>query len=359
MPVPRRKTVQKKYAKTNKVSWFNPRKFALFRKIFLISLLFLGSLGFLLSYGVYKKINQNFASADSYKSFLPVDNHFPAFSYVVVDSLEGDPIKIEKVSFIILDRDSQKLVSYNIPLNLETEVPGKYSTEEFSKIFALGGLNSSDKLKGGTELLNLTMLRMFGFKSEGYILVDSSLKKDFDNLIYKGNSLITLDLKNLLNLKGSFKTDLELKTFYDINKFISSLPDDRFIQKEVSFSYLQSPQLIDDVLRDITISSPVSLEKKSIAVLNGSGVSNFAYLGARIVRNAGGRVVAIGNASQNYETTTLVVDDLNSETTRNLVHIFNIKNVLEKSEAGTITEQEIDRSDAVLILGFDLAEMLY
>ncbi len=359
MPVPRRKTVQKKYAKANKVSWFNPRKIALLRKIFLVSSLFIGSLVFLSAYGVYQRVNQNFASADSSKSFLPIDNHFPAFSYVVVDSLKSDPIKIEKVAFVILDKDSQKLISYNIPLDLVVEVPGKYSTEEFSKILALGGLNATDKLQGGTDLLNLTMLRMFGFRSEGFLLVDSSMKKDFDDLFSKGNSLFSFDLQKLLNLRGSFKTDIQLKTFYDMNIFISSLPSDRFIQKDVSLSYLQDTQSIDDVLRDITMSSPISVEKKSIAILNGSDVSNFAYLGARIVKNAGGRVVAIGNASQKYDKTTLVVDDINSDTARNLVHIFGISNVVEKEDATDIKEQEVDRSDVVLILGFDLANVLY
>ena len=72
----------------------------------------------------------------------------------------------------------------------------------------------------------------------------------------------------------------------------------------------------------------------------------------------GGRVVALGNADRTYSTSIIVADDPDSETCKLLSRVFNIKNVVAKSE-NSIQEHEVDRSDIVVIMGFDTTEELY
>ena len=84
-----------------------------------------------------------------------------------------------------------------------------------------------------------------------------------------------------------------------------------------------------------------------------------AGFGARVVRNNGGRVVSIDNASHIYENSVLIVEDKNSETTNFLKNTFNINNVYEKSEVSLDQEDSIQRSDTTLIIGVDFAELVY
>lgn len=324
------------------------------KKITVISSSFLLSILFLLGFILYKKVSQNFVSAESYNSYSLLNDHFPTFSFIVVDSFSSDPVIVEKVEFVILDKESKKALIYTIPLNYIVDVPGRYSTEEFSKTFALGGLNAPDKLVGGLLLTNKTIFDLFGFKVDNYILVDRSLKDDFDKFVHEG----LLDFSNLSDVKSSFRTNMSLPEFYNTYLFLKSLPADRSIRETLTFSYMQNPALLDDVIQDLTISSPISLEKKNIAVLNGTDISGIAQLGSRIVRNMGGRVVAVGNSVSKYGGSLLVVDNKNSETVRFLSHVFGVTKVLGKEEAFDVEENEIDRADITLILGFDLAEKM-
>jgi len=328
------------------------------KKIAVISFSFLLSTLFLFGFILYKKVSQNFVSAESYNSYSLSNDHFPTFSYIVVDSFSSDPIVVDKMEFVILDKESKKALIYTIPLNYIIDVPGRYSTEEFSKIFALGGLNAPDKLMGGLLLTNKTIFDLFGFKVDNYILVDRSLKDDFDKFVHGGALFPLLDFSNLPDVKSSFRTNMSLPEFYNTYLFLKSLPADRSIRETLTFSYMQNPALLDNVIQDLTISSPISLEKKNIAVLNGTDISGIAQLGSRVVRNMGGRVVAVGNSVSKYDESMLVVDNKNSETVRFLSHVFGVTKVLGKEEAFDVEENEIDRADITLILGFDLAETM-
>ena len=53
-----------------------------------------------------------------------------------------------------------------------------------------------------------------------------------------------------------------------------------------------------------------------------------------------------------------MADDLDNETVRHIVHAFGMEKVLLKTEALGIGENEINRTDIVIIIGLDIANAL-
>jgi len=325
------------------------------RTIFLTVALFAVSFLFIIGLVFFNKLNARFVSADSYTSY---DSDVTSFSYIVVDSFTSNPIQLKKLNFIVLDKISNKTVIFDIPLDMELNLPGKYADMPISKTFALGGLNSENKLQGGVDLLNLTLFKMFGFPVTNYVLVEDSLSLDMDSLLYKGKSVFPFGGLSITNMKSSFSTSFSLSSFYQTQQFLSSVKEDSFIKKTLSAEDLSST---DDIFEDMTLSSEIAKEKKTIAVLNGTDLSGVATLGSRVIKNMGGRVVAIENALDkgNYPNTVLIVDDMNFKTVSYIKKSFNISTVYTKEESPFTKESSIDRSDITLILGFDLANQIY
>ena len=326
---------------------------------FFMVVFLLCSIIFLASFLFYKKLSQVFVSADSASSY---QSDFPSFSYVVVDDFKSDPVQLKRVDLVILDKQSSKVLIFEVPLNAKVSVPGKFSTSDLSEVFALGGLNSEDRLTGGLDLVNRTLFNLFGFKVDNYVLVDSSISSKIDQLIYEGDDMpfpFSLTEYNLNEIKASLKTDFCMNCFYQVYNFVTSLPSDRHVKTEIDLNSVNDPLTIDKYFYDLTLSSKVSAEKKNISVLNGTDYDGAAFLGSRVVKNMGGRVVAISSTQKDYQESILIVDDKTSETAKFLKNAFHINKVLSKEEAGDIQEQEVYRSDITLILGFDLARYLY
>jgi hypothetical protein len=145
---------------------------------------------------------------------------------------------------------------------------------------------------------------------------------------------------------------------FDIYRFSGSLPGDRVIEKEITPTYLENTASLDEELKDLTFDSLLSEEQKSIAVLNASDVPGVAAFGSRLVENYGGRVVAIGNATEAYDISTIVTDDTTSESTRIISNLFAIDNIVLKSESKDYPDAEISRSNVTVILGLDFAGSL-
>ena len=327
-----------------------------FKTICLTFSIFILSLAFLTGFIIHKKLNENFVSADSYSSY---SSDYLSFSYIVVDDFEANPIHLEKLNFVILDKNANKVLIFNVPLDLEVNLPGRYADMPINKIFALGGLNSEDKLKGGIDLLNTTLFKIFGFAVGDYVLVEDPLSHNVDRLVYEGKSIFPFGGMSISDMKSAFDTSLSLKSFYQIQKFLGTLPADRFIRATISALQVSNPAFLDDMFEDMTLSSNIALEKKTVSVLNGTNLSGIAALGSRVIKNMGGRVVSIENATDQYSNTVLITDDLDSQTVAYIKKAFNIDRVYTKSDAPFVKESAISRSDITLILGFDLATRVY
>lgn len=347
MPAYRKPIKKTRRTKKSKIITRTTKKYI--GKVVLASLVLVAAFVFLGAYGTFKYLTKNFASASSPSSYSIQTDAFPGIAYIVVQDLRADPIVLTKVEFIVLARKSGGLIRYIVPLDYAVAVPGNFGTEEFSRLFALGALNSTQPLVGGTKLVEDTLFKLFGYKVDKYILVDVSLASTTDAL-FSGESLLTpANFKNISQVSQALKTDFSLKELYDVNTFIHTL---KMEQKIVHTGYDYFGD-VDSELRDITYESKVASEKKNIAILNGTTYAGVASFAARVVSNMGGRVVASDNTRTPYETSYIITSDPTSATVAFLTHTFNITNIISKTDAAGFLEGEIDRSDITVIFGFD------
>ena len=320
--------------------------------IFLISATFLGL------YSLHKYVNHTYASALSTSSRPIVENRIPTISYIVVENFRSDPLVLKKVNYIIFDKDTKKVLLYDLPVDNKYELPGKFGGEDLSKMFALGGLNSDNYLEAGVEIINRSITKLFGFKVDKYILVSEEEQLFFDDLWTRGGVLNLIRVAKFIGSNSSFISNMNLKDLYGLVSFIDSLPRDRVIKDTSPLCYCNT-QYFDDLIREATLESEIAQEKKDIAVLNGTNFSGLANFGARLVRNLGGRVIAISNTERFYDNSFIVADDINSQTVEVLSRVLRIDNIIMKSESHSFMENEIDRSDIVIIFGFDTSGDLY
>lgn len=328
-------------------------------RIGLVSVVFSISFAFLFAYTFYKYLNQKFASALSSTSYAISDDQIPTVSYIVAEDLKSDPVVVKKVNFIIFNRESKKVSIYNLPVDVNYEIPGKFGSEVLSKVFALGGLNSQDKLTSGAEAINRSIFKLFGFKVDKFVLTDQEHEAFFDKLWHEGGALNLLDVKKVSGLGDSLKTDLDIREFYNLLSFVYSLPKDRVVdENNVPLNFYKT-DIFDSYIREYTFESFLAKEQKNIAVLNGTDYAGLASFGSRVVTNFGGRVVSTQNTSSTYEKSYIISNDVGSETVAFLSRVFKIPNIISKESAKNFLENEIDRSDVTVIFGFDSSGDLY
>ena len=349
---------QRKYKSGSKTSVNRSVRKRMLR-IGLVLLVFLFSLGLLFSYTFYKYLNQKFASASSSSSYSISDDLIPTISYIVVDDLESDPIVVKKVHFIIFNKNNKKVSIFDLPVDRDFSLPGKFGNEFLSRVFALGSLNSEDRFLSGADYVNRSILKLFGFKVDKFLLTDKEHEYFFDGLWRNGDVLSIKSLRDVTGLDGSFKTDIDIREFYDLMSFVKSLPSDRVVDDTNYPQSFEDTGVYDNSIREITYDSDVAREKKNISVLNGTNFAGLASFGARVIENYGGRVVATDSTSRTYDKSVIITDDVSSRTTGFLSRVFKIDNIVSKNQAGIYTENEVDRSDVVVIFGFDSSEDLY
>lgn len=324
--------------------------------------LFVISVGFLAGLSVYNYLTQNMASAltpSGSSEVSIVDDLYPTVTYVVIENFEGDPVVVESINYLIVDKGSKRLISYTVPLNVSVDVPGRFGEEEFSKIFALGCMVSDDCIDGGIDLLNRALFKVFGYRTDKYLLVTHEYKNDFDDY-WGGGELLPLLTSGILNdMDLSLRTNLDPQEIFHVNKFLNSLPSDRFLSRVLTSEHISNFSLIDEEIRDITFESGLSVEKKNIAVLNGTGEAGIATFGARVIRNMGGRVVAVDNSLKPYEISSIVaIDDASVESVSEISMIFSVKDINSEEEGAGFKDDAFSRADIVLIIGFDFASRL-
>ncbi|MFH1899183.1 MAG: LytR C-terminal domain-containing protein [Patescibacteria group bacterium] len=328
-------------------------------RVLVAGLFFTVSLVFLFSYSFHNYLNQNFASALSATSYSISDDNIPTVSYIVTENISANPVVVKKISFLIFDKQNQKVSIYNVPTHIKFEIPGRFGNEEFSKMFALGAMNSENALVSGTDLINRSIFKLFGFKVDRFLLADSSQEAFFDKLWKEGGSINIFNLKSVSNFQNTLQTNLSLREFNNLLSLINSLPQDRIIDSTNTPKNFNDTSAFDENIKDETYESYVAQEKKNIAILNGTNFNGLATFGSRVVKNIGGRVVAVNNSEKFYEKSIIVAQDPNSKTVAFLSRVFKIPTIIQKEEARSFNENEIDRSDVTVIFGFDTSGDLY
>ncbi|EKD99397.1 MAG: hypothetical protein ACD_22C00267G0002 [uncultured bacterium] len=316
--------------------------------LFILSVLFIGGLGF------YKSIKSDFASASSADAFTLQDQDIYSVLFVVLQDTSQQKPVVSKLSLTFVDKNNKKFVKYNVSPDFSMEMPGRFGDEALSKVFSLASLeldedDSTQTLETGVNILSNCLNKLFGYRIDRYVISDVANESQLTDF---------LEGRGLGFPHGFNKTNFTFSEFYKLYTFSKSLPEDRFITKDFSLDYLHNTDLIDEEIRDLTFDSKVAAEKKSVSVLNGAFLPGLGAFASREVQNMGGLVVSVNNASREYQTSILIVDDPESQTAINIAKTFNISKVIRKEDAMELGEDEVNRSDVVVILGLDSKEWL-
>jgi len=330
--------------KKKRASWKNTGKKRVFKsrlkKILSVSALFLFSLCFLSIYTVYKVITTPFASASD-EVYSRSFGSSKIFTVLVasVESLNERPLKTKNLAMIFANTETEEIFVFEIDPEYKIDLPGRFGTEEVSKVLALSEFSGESAQK--------TFEKLFAHRIDRYILFDNKLHDTLYPFLTRGECDGVMRFSTLREMVSSLDTSFSFSEYYDFYRFYKTVNSTNIHQ--------MSMEGVDDSIREINFESNVALERKSIAVLNGTSVSGLAAYGSRAIENMGGRIISMGNTTENFENSVIVTDDMESETFKEIVTFFNIKNVLPKESALFIDESEVNRADITVIFGFDIS----
>jgi hypothetical protein len=256
----------------------------------------------------------------------------------------------------MLDKAKKKVVTYEVDLSYEVDVPGKYGVEPYENIIPVG-MMTDGSFTSGAQLLVSALEKDFGFNVDRYVVVDDDVIAPLLSTFVYGTGNSLLDLETLKQLALSVNTDITLSEFYGFFTFVRSLREDRFIVNKAHDNYLGNTELLDENIRDLTFDSSVAREKASVGVLNGTDVPGAANFASRVIKNMGGHIISSSNASKKYDRSVLVVESTDLFVVSEIQKYFGIDNVVLKGRGG-VNEGISDRVDVTLILGFDIVESL-
>ena len=316
------------------------------KRTLLAGLLFVLALGTIGGIELYKVLTKPFASAASAASFDIKDTQLVTLALVVVDHLDSDPIQTSSINLIFFDTEKKKVVSFDIPLEMEIDAPGRFGAEPYKNLMSLGD--------DGAETIRKSLKKQFGFSVDRYLVTEERYSEPVLETFKFGRSHGLLGLESLTGFALSSVTDASISEIYSLYTLVNSLPSDRFIVHENSEDFYADGAYINSVIRDLTFDSKVAQERASVAILNGTETTGVAGFGQRVVENLGGYVVSAGNASTTYAETTLIVDSKDLQVVKEILRFFPVKNVIEK-RAFANTEPVADRVDVSLIIGLDTA----
>ncbi|MFC1621786.1 LytR C-terminal domain-containing protein [Patescibacteria group bacterium] len=318
---------------------------------FVISSLFLG--GFF----IYKNLTRGYSAAFSSSSITPLNESLYSVAFVTVDDFENETQLIKRINFVLVDVENSKIVNYEISPFYELDMPGVYGVEPLSNMLALCGLSAKNTPEDCFDLANSSISKFFGFPVDRYVFVQANKRYIFEDLLDGELDFLGKDI-NFTALNSTLKTNFKLVEIFELYKFSQSLPDDRTLRVELGETYYQRPNLLDEELQDLTFSLEISNENKSIAVLNATDTSGVANVGARLLRNMGGRVVAVDNSASRLDKSILITNNPESHTAQFMQEFFNISQVLSIEEATSFTDSEIVRSDITVLIGLDFANSI-
>lgn len=285
-----------------------------------ISGIFLLSFAFLFSiFGVAVYQKGLVSALSSYSTNPFIDESFMTFSYSVVDDLLAPTVQVEQSYFVIADKYSKKIIKFNV-----------------------SHLNFLELQEATAQLL--------GFPVERHIIVSSAIDDQISSYIWAGDIFGLISQYNFSEFENKYETNFSTSELVDLLAFIKSLPDERIINIDVFDS-----SLTDDVFRDITFNSRLSASNHAIAVLNGANIEGLATHTSRVIKNLGGRVVAIQNADSFYVNSLLVTDLEKDESILILARVLDIDRIVSKSEV-VGAEPAFDRADITIVVGVDQVE---
>lgn len=321
-----------------------------------VSILFFVSVSLFFGFITFKKVSEPFASALSDQTNYLLEKNTFASLVIFVDDIDAQNSQVTSANVMIFNNSTQITYIYNIPIDFELDVPGKFSYEPVANILSIGKSISKNENEE-YELLVSTLQKQFAFPIDRYLVVDSSIQQDIQGFLFEGNRDVKFDITLLKSLSSNISTNISGKELYYIYTFLSQLPKDKFIQKQLTEANILDKSILDEELRDLTIDSNIAKEKLTIVVLNGSDKVGAANYTARVIENMGGRVVKVSNTQDEYQNSLIVTNDNTTLTFREIAKYFNVKNVVSKDKSD-IDDPELLRADIIVILGVDTTSVL-
>lgn len=256
---------------------------------------------------------------------------------------------------LLVTEKELRIISF--PAGLRVETIGGFGPYRIEALFPLGELTG----KGG-ELLSRTLAEYLGVQIDGWValpddfrLTEAGIGNDWRRMLVlgiRGRSITNLTLYDFVRLwyetLGIRQGDISWKDLFGTR----GLMEDRDPDGEVF--YLANSELLDQTLaRQFFIPEMVS-EEIPIAVVNATDVRGLGSRVGRTIRNIGGDVISVTDASRKREKSSLVFSDaelLDSATRSILVRRFAI------AEVGVGDTSDL-RAAALLIVGEDYRRLL-
>lgn len=158
-----------------------------------------------------------------------------------------------------------------------------------------------------------------------YYSSDKEGKKEIEN--DKVDDIIFDILVNYRNVK----TKLTVIDVFRLWMYARVIPPRFVLTKE--FPKDQEQFLIDKVVSTLFIDYSLSLEKKSIHIINGTEILGLGNRIARLLTNAGANVVAVSTSEKKIETSEILYSDKKNYTTDKIGKVLGIKAIkLEEGE---------------------------
>lgn len=169
-------------------------------------------------------------------------------------------------------------------------------------------------------------------------------------VLQQGDDLIFLKSK-FWDFIYSYKKVKTNMTFLDAARlfiFTKGIPEYNISEKTYSFlpdvSDQQDTTALDTLISSLFADSAITDEKRSIHIVNASGVLGLGNRVARIITNMGGNVVAVTTGDSMLPVSEIAYSEKESYTVQKLQRLLNVKSVLTNKHA---------ISDIVVILGKD------
>ncbi|HXK52517.1 LytR C-terminal domain-containing protein [Candidatus Nomurabacteria bacterium] len=329
-----------------------------FASYFPLFVLFVASLVILSATVMYKNYLQGFASASSISAFSLQDTDIFSAAVVYVDSMpqlgkDYTPDVISAVIYIY-DTNNMSINVFNIDNDLEIDMPGRLGDDTLEKIYALSLMITNGDTAESDHYIKHSLSRLIGFPIDRLVVASDEDRSDVESLLLRGAEISPLLIKDINLYVNEVSTDLTKQEILYIAREANKS------QGNISEIDLTSDlsQSSDSLIQEITFGSEISVEGKTVAVLNGTTTVGAANDVARAIENMGGRVITVGNADRQHDTTTLLIDDPDSAAARGIYRFFDISDIRLKDNPGDIIDAEVNRADIVFIVGVDMLDQL-
>ena len=309
---------------------------------------------FFYSLFLYKSISKRFVSADSPTTYLTSSNDIRTLLVVSVDDIDSGNLEIADIVFFTFDTVDRSIMQISIDEEITLDMPGKFLEEKLNKALVLGSSlnNSSDQLTNMNTVSHVIQ-KLMGYNVDNFILTGA---EDYDLVLKTLTKSDPASFGRLL-LKGDLVTNLSLNDLYSLY-LVAAESEELNYQKYAVSTDNYSAALVDKYIYDMSFNSRAASEKKTVSVLNATDIVGVAAFGGRVVRNIGGHVVAENNSVSKVEESVIIADTYDSETLKRIANYFGVSKIYLKTDQHGFFNNEIDRSDITLILGFDIGNVL-